>query len=252
MIALITPTGGRPWQTALCAEFMRRQTYAGPVLWAVVDDCLPRTTDCIAADFRTGWQVLKVYPDHVWQAGENTQGRNLLAAIEALRGACDYAALEAVFIIEDDDYYKPCYLDEMLRRWDAARMDVLGERCTLYYNVAVRGWLRNKNDPWSSLFQTCFHPRASPAFEALHYKQFIDLHFWKCIDPERRSLFLGNDLAIGIKGQAGRAGIGGGHARMMACYEPDPQLTKLTQLLGDDTSYYYECCDGYIRYKGPN
>lgn len=252
MIGLITPTGGRPWQTALCAEFMRRQTYAGPVIWAVVDDCIPVTSDCITSDFRENWQIVKAYPSPPWENEQNTQGRNLLAGIEALRAACDYDALEAVFFIEDDDYYKPCYLDAMMMRWDAARLDLLGERLTAYYNVFATGWLRNRNDPWSSLFQTCYHPRITPALEYIIYVKFIDMALWKAIDPERKSLFLGCDLAVGIKGQAGRAGIGGGHTRMLGCYEPDPQLTKLTELIGDDKHYYYDCTDGYVRYRGPN
>jgi len=47
MIALITPTGARPKQIRLCAEWMKRQTYNGSVLWIVVDDAIPITVDLI-------------------------------------------------------------------------------------------------------------------------------------------------------------------------------------------------------------
>ena len=40
---LITATGGRPECTALLAEYVARQTYAGPRYWLVIDDCDPPT-----------------------------------------------------------------------------------------------------------------------------------------------------------------------------------------------------------------
>jgi hypothetical protein len=107
-IALITPTGGRPKQIQLCAEFMRKQDYKGKVLWVLVDDVLPNTVDCVdLVDFRKSWQIVKVFPSPVWSVGQNTQARNLLIGIEIVKNHKD---VEAVFIIEDDDYYNPQYL----------------------------------------------------------------------------------------------------------------------------------------------
>jgi len=242
-IALITPTGARPKQMEFCAQFMKQQTYDGEVIWVIVDDAEPTTTDHVKHDFRAGWQICKIYPKPSWSIGENTQGRNIMTGINYLQGFVDFKEIPAIFIIEDDDYYKPIYLAEMMRRWNPDAYDIMGESQTIYYNVAVRGWLRNKNDPWSSLFQTCFHPRIIPVVEHFQHKQFIDMSLFSAIDPSRRRLFRADDLAIGIKGQAGRKGIGGGHSKMIGCYEHDPEGLILKKFIGDDAKYYLHGSD---------
>lgn len=236
MIALITPTGARAHQAKLCARFMAAQTYKGPVIWVIVDDALPRTTEFIAADFRPDWQIVKVYPSPSWQVGQNTQGRNLKAGIDALRNLTKLKDVEAIFIIEDDDYYRPCYLAEMVTRLDGCL--ALGETHTIYYNIRLNRWIENQNDVWSSLFQTAFKPAALPHFEKLYGEKFIDYAFFRLV-PKPKLFRTPEKLSIGIKGQAGRAGIGAGHGfipHMLA----DPSGTKLYELLGLDAHLYLD------------
>lgn len=232
MIALITPTGAREFQLSMCAKYMKAQTYKDPVLWIIVDDAEPRTSDFIKDDFRENWTIKKVYPSPVWQVGQNTQGRNLKAGVDELP-----KHIEAIFIIEDDDYYKPCYLEEMMKRSSGCL--AWGESFTIYYNVALMRWIENKNDAWSSLFQTAFKPAALKYFNMLYGEKFIDYAFFRLCPKVK--LFRTNDkLSIGIKGIPGRAGIGAGH-KFIAHMEPDPTGEKLTELLGLDAKNY----DGY-------
>ena len=135
-IALITPTGGRPSQFNICELLMRRQTYPGKVVWIIIDDCDPVTSNNITADFREGWTIFKEYPNPRWRDGLNTQGRNLSVGINTLLTNYYEDEIEGMFIIEDDDYYRPIYLEEMVRRLQGFRY--AGEINTVYYNVFFR------------------------------------------------------------------------------------------------------------------
>ena len=240
-IALITPTGARPTQIALCANWMRNQAYDGEVVWIVVDDALPHSTDFIEIDFRPNWQIRKVYPLPVWEVGQNTQARNISAGLNALFGMYRKDEITAIFIIEDDDYYSPRYLQRMVGY--SAVADLWGELCTVYYNVATRHWLRNMNRFHSSLFQTAFTPAAIPWLEQCWSEKYIDCRFF-AITP-RKHLFMDGDLSVGIKGQAGRSGIGMGHQHLMS-YKHDPLGVALYDLIGDDVKHYIHDWDNSI------
>jgi len=227
-IVLITPTGARPEQFEICAGLMKAQDYKDKVLWIIVDDAEPITTDNVQIDFRENWAIKKIYPHPVWEPGQNTQGRNLAAGInEAKKHKVD-----AIFIIEDDDYYKPCYLRLMTEKLKG--YDIAGEMNTIYYNVKLRRWIENKNDVWSSLFQTCFTPKVIPIFEKLYGEKFIDFVLFRQV--KKVNLF-DEKWSIGIKGQNGRAGIGAGH-QWLNHMAPDPELKKLKELIGNDVKYY--------------
>jgi hypothetical protein len=235
MIALLTPTGGRERQIRLCARWMEKQTYSGKVLWVIVDDCMPRTTDFITDSFRPGWTVVKCYPSPAWKEGDNTQYRNMEAGLKVIENT---GGIDTVFIIEDDDYYSSPYLEEMVKRM--GNYGVVGEANTIYYNVNVPGWLRNRNDRWSSLFQTAFSPSVIPVFSRMQRFKFIDINLFRVV--QNQLLFnLERPLSIGIKGQPGRAGIGGGHTG--GNYILDSKYEKLRELIGDDYRYYCGMCD---------
>jgi hypothetical protein len=242
MIALITPTGARPTQIRLCASFMHRQDYQGKVLWVIVDDAVPVTADCVPDNFREGWRILKLFPSTKWRPGQNTQARNLLAGVNAL---CGYE-IEAVFIIEDDDYYKPNYLRVMMEKLQG--FDLVGEKFTIYYNVEKHLIFYNKNDMHASLFQVAFTPSLIDTFKMICADPkgiFIDVRFFGRVRATsgKINMFNSEQLAIGIKGQPGRAGIGYGHRMGLGRYdlnrmEGDPDKKKLQELLGDDYIYY--------------
>lgn len=233
MIALITPTGARPYQFHLCTLFMKRQTYPGKVIWVIIDDCVPRTTNEVKENFRENWTILKTFPAPPWQFGQNTQARNIAAGIRALMSNYSAKDIEAIFIIEDDDYYKPSYLENMMPR--ISKFWAAGEKNTIYYNVYFKRWCVNGNDKWSSLFQTCFIPEALPTFESCYTEKFIDFVFFRIC--KYVNLFNDGNLAIGIKGQPGRYGIGAGHGKSMNMID-DIDWQQLRKLIGDDTKFY--------------
>ena len=231
MITLITPTGVRKKQFELCARWMRQQTYEGDVTWIIVDDGAQRTTDLITADFRPRWTIEKIYPKPSWSHGMNTQGRNLGEALMLIEKK--YINSECIFVIEDDDYYKPNYLERMIANFE--NYDLVGEKNTIYYNVNFRRHITNANTAHASLFQTAFTPRLIPLVRSCLRHKFIDAELWRL--AHNKHLFKEDDLAVGIKGMPGRAGIGAGHGKLMNMKQ-DFNLLYLKKLIGNDTVHY--------------
>ena len=227
MIVLITPTGARQAQFEICTHLMKNQTYTGEVMWIIVDDGYPVSTDKVDYDFRDNWTIVKVYPSPKWSTGQNTQARNIAEGLKVVPHDA-----EAIFIIEDDDYYRPVYLECMMAHKGHA---LWGEMKTIYYNVLHRRHITNANTIHASLFQTAFTPAAIPYLIKALPNKFIDCVFWALV-PDR-IMFQQGDLAIGIKGMPGRKGIGAGHERAMNMI-PDFQLNWLKSKIGNDATLY--------------
>jgi len=235
MVALITPTGYRRSQLTMCAEMMKRQTYKGNVVWIIVDDCSPISTDVVPENFRDNWAIIKTFPSPSWRPGLNTQGRNMSVGINKIYENFNDSEIKAVFIIEDDDYYRPEYITEMLKRMDGYK--VIGEVNTLYYNVFFRRYAANGNFQHSSLFQTAFTMDVIPIFRRCYMDKFIDAKFYQILAKKGVNLFSADNLSIGIKGMPGRPGIGAGHTRMSGM-KSDPGLNYLISLIGEDAKQY--------------
>jgi len=234
MIVLITPTGAREAQFNLCSLFMQRQTYQGPVTWIIVDDCYPKTTDRIQGDFKPDWTIIKVYPTPIWN-GQNTQSRNLSVGLDAMEGNCK--DIEAIFVIEDDDYYKYIYIERMLQHLTG--FWACGEMNTIYYNVQHRRYADNNNRQHSSLFQIAFTSEALPIFRTAVSAQWIDAHFCSIMPKDKLNLFNDGILSVGMKGMPGRRGIGAGHTRMDR-HPMDYNGNYLKSLIGEQDAKYYE------------
>ena len=234
MIALITPTGGRPAQISLCQQFMKRQSYSGKVVWIIIDDCVPRTTDDIPEDFRENWIIIKKYPEPAWQIGHNTQARNISVAINTLLSNYTEEEIEAIAIIEDDDYYRAIYLERMISRLNG--YDIAGETNTIYYNVFYRTAVTNPNTIHASLFQTVFNPKVIEHVKSSYGHRFMDCQIWE--KAENKNLFQEGNLAIGMKGMPGRYGIGAGHSKWSN--NIDINLNYLKSLIGEEDAKLYE------------
>jgi glycosyltransferase involved in cell wall biosynthesis len=233
MIYLITPTGSRPAQIRHCADWMRNQTYKGEVTWIIIDDCLPLTTDFITEDFREKWKIIKRYPKPAWQNGMNTQARNISDGINLIS---HYVTEDdIIFIIEDDDYYKPVYLERMIERM--GEFKIIGETNTIYYNVITRRFADNCNKQHASLFQIAFKPSMIPLFVQSFKAKFIDCTFFSVINESLVNLFHDGTLAVGIKGLPGRGGIGAGHSSGFMANN-DTNLRFLKNLIGEDAEKY--------------
>jgi len=231
-IFLITPTGARRDQFALCAKWMKRQTYSDDVVWVIVDDAYPVTTNNVGEGFKDKWTIVRIHPTPIW-AGENTQGRNIKAGIDFVKENYKREEVSAIFIIEDDDFYKPHYLQRMMEL--KGTFDIWGETNTIYYNVGCRRFADNNNKAHSSLFQTAFTYDVIPVLEMYYSHKFIDAAIWAAV--RNRFLFHDGTLSIGMKGMPGRGGIGAGHSKAMTM-PSDISMGALKSMIGEDYKEY--------------
>lgn len=218
-ITIITPTGGRPQAFALLARWVARQTYRGSIQWLCVDDVSP------AMPCPPGVQV--IYPTPLWEPGQNTQARNLLAALPHVRH-------DRIAILEDDDWISPSYLETLAARLEQAPL--VGEQRARYYNVGTREYHIYSNLKHSSLGQTGFRREMLPAFEEILKAgaKFLDIELFR---RHRGALFPPSGIHVGMKGMPGRPGIGTGH-RPHAGWANDKDLVTLDLWIGEDAEQY--------------
>lgn len=238
-VALITPTGGRQKQIELCVQWMKNQTYLGKVLWVLVDDCEPTTTDFIPYDFRENWTVVKHRPKPTWKTGDNTQKRNIREAIEVIE---KYENIEYVFIIEDDDYYAPEYIETMLEQLKG--YEAAGQIKTKHYHTLFNTIYAHSNTKHVSLFKTALNVSQLPVLKEIVTDvsdlEYIDIHFWEKMAGKKVNLFESEKcIALGIKGMNGRKGITSHKNRVRVTNNNKLQrLLQLKQLIGMDYLKY--------------
>jgi len=197
------------------------------------------TTEFIAESFKENWKIVKAYPKPTWQHGMNTQARNISAGIDYVSHSA--TSEDIIFIIEDDDYYKPIYLERMV--FHMGDFKVIGETNTIYYNVITRRYADNQNRQHASLFQIAFKPEMVPIFLQTFKAKFIDCTFFSLIDKNLVNLFHDGTLAVGIKGIQGRGGIGAGHSPAFTANN-DYSFGFLKSIIGEDSEKYKHYFNG--------
>lgn len=226
MIQLLTCTGGRPEAFALCQRWMSAQDYNGQVKWVIVDDG-PEASSIIFD--RSSWDLVVIRPTPLWQPGQNTQARNMLAGLKSIDPA------RPCLCIEDDDHYKRDWITHCAPL--ASRYDLIGENLARYYNVATKVGRQLSNGGHASLCSTGFK---GDAYHALvkaceQNAKFIDLQLWRNWRGSKQ--LFGGHRVTGIKGLPGRGGIGMGHRKDLAG-QRDPDGSLLRKWIGDDAEAY--------------
>lgn len=225
MLTLLTATGARPRAWAICERLMAAQGYDGPVRWIIVDDG-PEPQPVTFK--RAGWDLVVIRPAPFWQPGQNTQARNLLKGLEAVEPDAQ------LLVIEDDDHYKPDYLNAIRQRLRCA--ELVGECQARYYNLTLKRGRQLSNGAHASLCSTAMRGAALAKFRAACQRapKFIDIELWRR-HPSRHLFSL--HLVTGIKGLPGRGGIGMGH-RDDFNGKADPDGALLRDWVGNDAELY--------------
>jgi glycosyltransferase involved in cell wall biosynthesis len=192
-ISLVTPTGGRPEAFKLCEYWISQQTVQ-PDEWIVVDD-YP-----ISTNTNMNQKVIRREP--FWKNQEMTLPINLAEGIMASSG-------DVIFVIEDDDWYSPNYIESMMNK--IQNFDLIGEGLTKYYNIRNKFYYTHNNLDHAGLFQTAFKKEVSKELIKLvlsnKNEKYIDILIWKFV--HNKKMFVSKSpLSVGIKGLPGRMGIG--------------------------------------------
>jgi len=138
---------------------------------------------------------------------------------------------EIVLFWEDDDFYAPYYIEEMLRlHQQHGSPDIFGVDSTIYYNIFTRKWAMFKHPGRSSMMNTLVRTKALEGIKWCDDSySFTDMHLWKTL--KGKSISVDKPLAVGIKHGIGLCG-GGGHVnnwKAFSNYDADySELLKFT------------------------
>lgn len=221
MITAITCTGSRHVVFKLCEQWMSRQTVKVDQ-WIVVDDGTIPTQMCL------GQQYIRREPRP--DDPPHTLGLNILAALPHIKG-------DKILFIEDDDYYKPNYVEVMSKWLDSHHL--VGQANAIYYNLKYRWWHQHPNTKHASLCQTGCTTYMLKYLEPLCKQdlRFIDIEFWnKSLGRKFIDTSFGR-MCIGLKGLPGRQGIGMGHDEK---FPNDPDFFYFKNFLGEDANVYFK------------
>jgi hypothetical protein len=195
-ITAITLTGDRPLPFDLCRQWISAQTVK-PDQWIIVDDGkLPMKVNGLPA-----------YAEYVRREPQRSDPQHTM--ILNLKEALKKVTGEYIIILEDDEYYAPAYIEEMVKRLN--QHEVVGIGNSKYYHIAG-GYFTNENMNHASFAQTAFRNNKIPVLEATFNGDcFVDIRFWKKANGFVFDDGEENPLYVGIKGLPGRPGIGNGH-----------------------------------------
>jgi len=191
MITLLTCTGDRPECFARLEKWMARQTLMWSK-WIVIDDG-HEPTKCTLGQAHVRMDPGKLAKDSFIA--------NYNVGLHCAKSS------KAVAVIEDDDWYSPHYLANMIPKLLTSAL--AGESHAKYYHVAERKYREMGNANHASLCQTVFRgelvPQILPLVEGT---TFLDKRIWELDVPKS---LVPSQHAVGLKGQPGRSGIGVGH-----------------------------------------
>jgi len=225
-LTLITPTGDRPESFALCEKWVGAQTFKD-FFWIVVDDGHHETV-VNSADMIIRPEALPL--------NKNSQGRNL-------RIALDQVDTPYVAIIEDDDYYRPDYLEKMMTKIVDGGYDIVGESCAFFYNIRFRKYKKIKNYRHAALCQTVLRKHMIPyLLSAIKNNKIVyDLALWQLASSfgYKTFLFPKSESVVGIKGMPGRIGIGRGHKDTEGWESDDDKFSILSEAIGNTSLNNY-------------
>lgn len=245
-ISIITPTGGRQQAFKLCERWMKRQTLQ-PDEWIVVDD-YEKPTKC-----KMGQKVIRRKP--FWQYGRMTLQKNLLEALKVVTG-------DIILIIEDDDWYSPNYIENMVKKFKTLSEGksisesslLIGEGLTMYYNMRNYTHQYYNNINHASLFRTGFTKDLIPKINDLLIKHidqmYFDMYLWKEINDCNKCIFLTKSpWSVGIKGLVGKRFVGTfGHFQGLP-YLDEKYRNFLQKIMSEEDAQIYMYISEYLNIK---
>lgn len=232
-VSFITCTGSRPEALELCESYILNQTHKTDAEWIIVDDSSKMLPANKIVFQHNRYTLAKKYfrGPRAWEPGLNTQRFNMEEAIKHVKG--DY-----IFFWEDDDLYKPDYIETMLDLLKYA--DIVGECKSKYFNLSLPGYKEMHNYRHASLCQTAIKRSLLPLVKTAidSGEMYFDIHLWNQIHDSRIPYILiaESNMVIGIKGMPGRAGLGVGHNNKD--YLVDPGFVKFGEWCGEYASNY--------------
>jgi glycosyltransferase involved in cell wall biosynthesis len=104
--------------------------------------------------------------------------------------------VDVILFWEDDDYYLPCYIEEMIKGWErSGKPDIFGHVITVYYHIVWRMYSYRKHRGRASMMNTMITKEAAQKITWCNdTESFTDLHLWnilKGVSIDAPQMFIG-------------------------------------------------------------
>ena len=142
---------------------------------------------------------------------------------------------DCVLFMENDDYYAPNYIEEMLKGWvDSGCVDVFGTAYTTYYHVGIGRSFTFEHKNRSSMMSTLVKADLDLSWPADNYN-YTDLHLW--MHAKSRATFRPECgyICLGIKHGIGKCAAGF-HNDSLRVYKD--KGVSLKKIVGEDIGFY--------------
>lgn len=142
--------------------------------------------------------------------------------------------LDVIFLIEDDDWYSPDYLEHLIGAWrQNGNPDIFGTRYTIYYHILYKCHFTMHHADRASAMNTLIKPD-------LHFNwcndtdRYTDMHLWSTLkgitfNPERI-------ISVGIKHGVGLTG-GDTHTNKLHRYKE--KTLNLSEVMDKESFEFY-------------
>lgn len=147
---------------------------------------------------------------------------------------------DILVFFEDDDYYAPDYLREIVSAIELA--EVVGHGNAKYWHVPTNCWHEFTNNTHASLATTVIRGRAVQVLREVinEFKDpYIDLRLWRTLGLSKKMFLPTDPLCVGIKGMPGAAGFVPGHKKDFYAHQ-DEGGDLLRSWIGADAEFYLD------------
>lgn len=157
---------------------------------------------------------------------------------------------DVILFMENDDYYSPDYINEMIYEWIVAGCpDLFGTTFTTYYHIGLRKYFTFYHEERSSMMNTLIKPGLQINWPPNH-EIFTDMFLWTrqdCFNGSKALWTPSDDLSIGIKHGVGKCGgrqhstglhrytLTGGLGNERSSGHDDSDLKWLSNRVGQDS-----------------
>lgn len=146
---------------------------------------------------------------------------------------------DLIFLIEDDDYYCPTYIEQMLSYWiESDKPDLLGLNHTTYYHLALKKWFIMDHNIRSSAMNTMLRGGLTIDYPK-DEDPYFDLHLWlKNTHLSKTIIHTKDDICIGIKHGIGLCG-GNNHTNQLDRFINDDSSLEWLKLHTDTKAFEF-------------
>lgn len=225
LVTCVVATGGRPAFLAQAIRYYQRQRYSNRELIVVDDGSTP--------------SAASIPPDPTIRYLRLTQ-RTALGT--KLNLAIDQAQGEIIQKLDDDDYYAPDFLQEMVSalRWQDPLRAVAGLDCFLVL-IAATGHVTFSGHGWFAGNSLCFHRQLWARRRFREVSTAEDWWFLRDHQPVLRRVRR-PELCIVVRHDIGHAWVSNGHEGVTAAFARRPPVGEPLAALvpSEDLAFYRE------------